>query len=209
MKRALELNPQFAFGYCWYSGFLTWGGRHQEAGTAIQKAQALDPLNPLYASFAGMHYYGMRRYDQSLQELNKALEIEPNFLLAVWFSGMAFMNKEMPEQSIKFFKRAVDISQGGTFFIAYLAMAYAKFGFTDEAEELLAQMRDRSSTEYVAPLNFARAYLGLNQMDQFFEELEKAYNEKNVLLYLPYSPEFDSIRSDLRYVSILNKLQKQ
>jgi len=206
MKRALELNPQFAFGYCWYSGFLTWGGRHEEANRAIQKAQELDPLNPLYSSFAGMHYYGMRRYDQSLQELNKALEIEPHFLLALWFSGMAFMNKEMPEQSLKFFKRAVDVSQGGTFFIAYLAMAYGKFGFHSEAEELLSQMKQRSATEYVAPLNFARAYLGLNQMDRFFEELEKAHQQKNVLLYLPFSPEFDSVRADPRFVSIVSKL---
>jgi serine/threonine protein kinase/tetratricopeptide (TPR) repeat protein len=206
MKRALELNPQFAFGYCWYGGFLTWGGRHEEAAEMVKKARELDPLNPLYSSFAGMHYYGMRRYDQALQELNKALEIEPQFLLATWFSGMAFMNKEMPEQSIKFFKRAVEISQDSVFFIAYLGMAYAKFGFTHEAEELLAQMKDRSRIEYVAPLNFARVYMGLNQMDRFFEELEKAYQEKNVLLYLPYSPEFDSIRSDPRYVSILDKL---
>jgi serine/threonine protein kinase len=206
MKRALELNPQFAFGYCWYSGFLTWGGRHDEAAKAIQKAQELDPLNPLYSSFAGMHYYGDRRYDQALQELNKALEIEPQFLLAVWFSGMAFMNKEMPEHSINFFKRAVDISKGSTFFIAYLGMAYGKFGFHHLAEELLAQLKERSVTEYVAPLNFARIYLGLNQMDRFFDELEKAYHEKNVLLYLPYSPEFDSIRSDPRYTAIMKKL---
>jgi hypothetical protein len=69
-------------------------------------------------------------------------------------------------------------------------------------------MKQRAVTEYVAPLNFARAYLGLNQMDLFFEELEKAYDQKNVLLYLPYSPEFDSVRNDPRYVSILSKLSR-
>jgi hypothetical protein len=58
-------------------------------------------------------------------------------------------------------------------------------------------------------LNFARAYLGLNQPDRFFEELEKAYQQKNVLLYLPYSPEFDSVRNDPRYVSIVDKISRK
>ena len=208
MRRALELNPQFALGYCWYGGFLTFAGRHEEGAAAIRKALELDPLSPLFSSFSGFNYIAMRRYDQALQELNKALEIDPQFLLAHWYSGIAFMKKGMYDQAIESFKRSVEISQGSTYFISYLAMASGKSGNIQRANDLIEEMRKRAETEYVAPLNFARAYLGLNQIDQVFVELEKAYHDRNVLVYLPDSPEFDSIRSDPRFNSLLSKLAR-
>ncbi len=208
MKRGLELNPQFALGYCWYSGFLTLAGRHQEGTDAVRKALDIDPLSPLFSSFAGFNYYGMRRYDQALQELNKALEIDPQFLLALWYSGLSLMQKGMYDQSIEFFKRTVKVSQKSTFFISYLAMAYGLSGNFQRTIELIEEMNKRAETEYVAPLHFARAYLGVNQIDRVFEELEKAYQERNVLIWLPDTPEYDSIRSDPRFDSILSKLTR-
>ena len=208
IRRAVELNPQFGLGFCWYSGFLTAAGRYEEGAAAIEKALALDPLSPLFSSFAGFNYLAMRRYDQALQELNKALEIDPQFLLGHWYSGIACMKKGRYDQAIEFFKRSVEISQDSTFFMAYLIMAYGLSSNLGRANELLEEMNKRAKTEYVAPLHFARAYLGLNEMDRVFEELEKAYQQRNVLLNLPNSPEFDSIRSDPRFDSLISKLQR-
>jgi eukaryotic-like serine/threonine-protein kinase len=208
VRRSLELNPQFGMGYCWYSGFLTAAGRHQEGGDAIRKALELDPLSPLYSSFAGFHYYGMRRYDQALHELNKSLEIDPQFLLAHWYSGLCFMKKGLQDRAIDSFKRCAEISQDSTFFTSYLAVAIALSGDRERAYEIIREMEERTKTEYVAPLHFARVYLGLNDIDRVFVELEKAYEQRNVLMYLIDAPEFDSIRSDPRYQALLAKLER-
>ncbi len=206
IKRALELNPRFALGSCWYCGFLTLAGRYDEGAVAIQKALELDPLSPLFSSFAGFNLIGMQHYDQALKELYKALEIDPQFLLAHWYSGMAYMNKGVYDQAIESFTRSVEISQGSTFFGSYLAMAHGLSGNTERANELIAKMKKSSETEYVAPFHLARAYLGTKQYDQVFLELEKAYEDRNVLAYLPQAPEFNPIRSDPRFVSILSKI---
>ena len=57
-------------------------------------------------------------------------------------------------------------------------------------------------------LPLSRVYLGLNRLDLFFAELDRAYSERNVLIYLPQAPEFDSVRQDPRFQSILKKLDR-
>jgi len=208
MRRALEINPQFGLAHCWYGGFLTLAGRNEEGAAAIRKALQIDPLSPFFSSFAALNSYVGRRYDQALQELNKALEIDPQFLLALWYAGLSYLKKPAYEQAIDFMTRSVSVSQGSTFFMSYLAMTYGMAGDAAKAIELLDQMVERSRTEYVAPLHLARCYLGLNQVDRFFVELDRAYRERNVLIYLPCMPEFDSVRSDPRFANLMNRLKR-
>jgi serine/threonine-protein kinase len=208
IKRSIELDPKLAVAHCWYSGFLTLAGRYDESAIEAQKALELDPLSPLFASFAGFNLIWRRQYDQALNELYKALEIDPQFLLAVWYSGMAYMNKGAYEKAIEYLQRSVEISEESSFFQSYLAMAYGFAGDNKRANELLEKMKKTAETKYVAPFHFARGYLGLKQIDQVFIELEKAYQERNVLIYLPNAPEFDSIRSDPRFNAILSKVTR-
>ncbi len=46
LKRALQLNPNYATGHFWYAIYLaeTWG-RHDEAIARIERAQELEPLS--------------------------------------------------------------------------------------------------------------------------------------------------------------------
>ena len=207
MRRALEINPQFGLGYCWYSGFLTLAGRCEDGAAAIKKAQQIDPLSPFFSSFAALNSYVRGRYDQALQELNQALEIDPQFILALWYTGLCYLKKAAYEQAIDFISRSVKVSQGSSFFLSYLAMTYGMAGERAKAQELLDQMMQQSKTEYVAPLHLARCYLGLNQVDRFFAELDRAYQERNVLIYLPHMPEFDSARSDPRFADLMSRLK--
>ncbi len=208
MRRAFEINPQFGLAHCWYSGFLTLAGRNEEGAAAIKKALQIDLLSPFFSSFSALNSYVGRRYDQALQELNKALEIDPQFLLALWYAGLSYLKKSAYEQAIDFMTRCVSVSQGSTFFMSYLAMTYGMAGDAAKAIELLDQMVERSRTEYVAPLHLARCYLGLNQVDRFFVELDRAYRERNVLIYLPCMPEFDSVRSDPRFADLMTRLKR-
>jgi serine/threonine-protein kinase len=208
IKRALELDPKLALAHCWYSGFLTLAGRYDEGTIEIQKAIELDPLSPLFASFAGFNLIFKRQYDQALNELYKALEIDPQFLLGVWYSGMAYLNKGAYEKAIEYMEKSVEISEGSSFFESYLAMAYGFAGDTKRATELLQKMKKTAVTEYVAPFHFVRVYVGLKQIDQVFIELEKAYQERNVLVYVPNAPELDSIRSDPRFNSFLSRVTR-
>lgn len=206
LRKAVELNPLYALGHCWYSGFLSIFGRFEDATTQIKLAQELDPLSPLFSSFAGFNHINQRQYDQAIQQCQKSLEIDPNYALALWYGGLAYMKKSMYEQAIERFNRVVDVSHRASFFVSYLALGYGEAGNEGEAERLLAELKDRAQREYIAPEHLGRIYLGLKQIDRAFKEYDRAVDERNVMLYLRCSPEFDAIRPDPRFAALLKRL---
>lgn len=206
LRKAVELNPRYGLGHCWYAGFLSIFGRFEDATAQIKLAQELDPISPLFSAFAGFNHFNQRQYDQAIQQCQKALEIDSNFALALWYSGVAYMKKGMHEQSIELLQHVVNVSHRATYFVSYLALAYGEAGNTNEAQKLLVELQNRSKKEYVAPEHFARIFLALKQYDRAFEELNRAVDEINVMLYLRSSPEFDSIRPDPRFAALVKRL---
>lgn len=206
LRKAVELNPRYALGHCWYSGFLSIFGQFEEATAQIRLAQELDPLSPLFSSFAGFNHINQRQYDQAIQQCQKSLEIDANYALALWYGGLAYMKKSMYEQAIERFNRVVDVSHRASFFVSYLALAYGEAGNEREAETLLTELKDRAQTKYIAPEHLGRIYLGLKQIDRAFKEYDRAVDERNVMLYFRSSPEFDAIRPDPRFAALLKRL---
>lgn len=203
MKRSIELNPSFALGHCWYSGFLSLMGRYPEARRHAEIALQFDPLSPLYSYFSGFNSYNERRYDEALKEFQNAFEIEEDFLLAKWCASLAYLKKRMYDQGIRAIERVCEITNRSPFYLSYLGLAYSESGAMTSAEQVLQELQQRSGSEYVSPLSFARILMGLNRMDESFAELAKAVEQKNVILYVFYSPEFDAWRSDPRFEKIL------
>jgi eukaryotic-like serine/threonine-protein kinase len=206
IRRALELNPSFALGHCWYSGFLSLMGRFQQAREHADQARHFDPLSPLFSYFAGFNLYNERRYDEALKQFHNAFEIEPDFLLAKWCAALAYMKKRMHDPSIQLMEEVCAITNRSPFYVSYLGLAYAESGARSEAENLLYDLRERSVQEYVAPISIARVLMGLNRLDESFEEMKKALAQKNTLIYVFHSPEFDQLRSDPRFQQILGPL---
>ena len=61
--------------------------------------------------------------------------------------------------------------------------------------------------EYVSPLEFASRYALLNDKDQAFTWLEKAYADRSPQLFnLNVDPDYDEIRSDPRFKELVSRL---
>jgi hypothetical protein len=90
---------------------------------------------------------------------------------------------------------------------AWLAHAYAALGKTVEARQLLTKLAEKSTQEYVSPYIIAIVYMGLNEIDEAFEWLFKAYDERNGWLpYLKVNPVFDTLRPDPRFDNLLRHI---
>jgi hypothetical protein len=91
--------------------------------------------------------------------------------------------------------------------VALLGHAYALAGRTVEARQELARLHELSKQKYVPSLYRAFIYAGLNDKDQAFLWLEKAYEDRsNYLIYLGVEPSIDNLRSDPRYHDLLRRV---
>ena len=91
--------------------------------------------------------------------------------------------------------------------VAALGYTYAVSGNKGEAQKLLDELNELSAQGYIPPFDIALIHLGLGEKDQAFEWLEKAYEERSRWLTgLKVDPIFDSLRSDPRFIDLLNRV---
>ena len=208
LKRALEIDPNYAIGHLWYALFLDYMGRFEEATAEIIKALRLEPLSLLINVNLGCILYFKRLYDEAIEQCLKTLEMDPNYLLSHWFLGAGYMGKGMWKEAISAEEKAVALSEGSPFFIGFLGYAYAMSGQKDKARRALNRLEKLSKKRYVSNYPKAMIYLGLGEKDQMFEYLNKAYEDRDPTLAVSIKavPYFDSVRSDPKFKALLKKM---
>jgi TolB-like protein/Tfp pilus assembly protein PilF len=206
-KRAIELNPGYAFSHHWYALYLAAMGRHREALAEEIRAQEIDPLSLIINKNVGTILYYAGRLDQSIEQYQKALELDPNFVRTHFYLGLAYLQKGMYEEAIAEYQKALSISGGVTVLMALLGHAYALSGRAGEAIKIISELKEQSDARYVPAFNIAMIYVGLGEKDQAFGWLDKAYDERSSwLVSLKVEPMFDSIRSDPRFGNLVRQV---
>lgn len=202
-KRAVELSPNYARGYNWYSQYLSFMGRHDEALSEAKRAQEIDPLSLFLNSNIGMVCFLARQYDQAISAAQKTLELEPDFPLAHMIMGLAYVQKRMYEQGISELQKATAHPDSR----ALLAYAFSTAGKRSEARKLLDELEQESKNKYVASAPVAIAYIGIGERERAIELLEKAYDERLwEMAMLKTNPVFDPLRSDPRFESLVQRV---
>jgi DNA-binding winged helix-turn-helix (wHTH) protein/TolB-like protein/Tfp pilus assembly protein PilF len=200
-KQAIDLNPNYAMAHNWYSQYLGFMGRPEEALRESKRAQEIDPLSPWTNS--GFISFLARRYDEGIAESKKALELDPQFPAAHMVIGLSYVQKKNYEQAIAELQRAQDNPDSR----ALLGYAYGVAGKRNEARHVLEELQEVAKEKYVSPFPVAATYVGLGETDKAFEMLDKAYVERSWAMgMLKVNPIFDPIRSDRRYIELLRRM---
>ena len=92
--------------------------------------------------------------------------------------------------------------------MGYLGEVYAAAGKTDEARKVLEELKELSKHRYVSPFTFACIYSALNEKDQAFECLERAYQDRSYRMATLSVENWgvNHLRSDPRYKDLLRRL---
>jgi TolB-like protein/DNA-binding winged helix-turn-helix (wHTH) protein/Tfp pilus assembly protein PilF len=202
--RAIELNPSYATAHQGYAWMLTAEGRNREAINQIRTAEALDPLSISISTDAAEMLICAHRYDEAIRQGRKTVEMDPNRAQAHRALGHAYAQKRAYAEAISEYQRALAPDPEDRGLLAELARIWALEGNRSEAEKTLSRLNNRANNEYVSPVWFALIYVGLNQTDQVFASLEKAYEQRFYPCVLR-DPAFDSIRSDARFQDLLRR----
>jgi tetratricopeptide (TPR) repeat protein len=156
----------------------------------------------------GERLFEAGRLDEALELMIKAIDSDPEFAYAHWMLGFVYERKKMYDEAITHFQKAVEYSGGMTTCMASLGHAYAIAGKKDEAYKVVNELMELSKEQYISSYDIAVIYAGLGEIGKAMTWLEKAFEHRDGYLggFINIDPRWDVLRSDDRFLNILNKI---
>lgn len=205
-KRALDLKPNDAAAHVGFAHWLLCQGRTQEALTWTERGRELDPIE-VSGTTIGETLFFAHRYDDSIHELRSVLAVHADSASALWYLGYSLIANGQPQDAIPVLEKAASITNRSPGVIGVLIRAYAHAGRREDAVRLLDELKKRRQKGYVPAGAFVNAYLGMEDREQSFAWLERAYQEQsNILQFLKVHPHFDPLRDDPRFKDLLHRV---
>jgi serine/threonine-protein kinase len=206
-KKALELNPNYAFAHLNFTMNLLHDGRIEMALRESLLAVELDPLSGNQQTSYAYLLYLARKYNNALEQCKKMLEFDPEYSYAQATIGLCYVQKLQFPEAIAALQKAVVLSGNQTEVLSYVAYAHAVSGNPGKAHEMLGELDKLSKRIYVSKYYLACIQAALGDKDKAFKSLESAYRERDAdLVFLKFDPKFDVLHSDPRFAMILKKI---
>ncbi len=206
-KHALQLDPRSTSCHLWYSQYLTWRGRREEARQQISEAEKLDPLGARIKAARFVYYYLGHEFNQAIKEAQKILELEPNSVAGHRALGRCYIQERRYDEGIAELERATKLSHGDLLPRLELAHAYAMAGRKPEASKILTEAQRRQAEKHEMFSLQAEVYIALGQDAEAFQCLEQAYSGREPrLTVLRCEPGFDPLRPDPRFQDLLRRV---
>jgi TolB-like protein/Tfp pilus assembly protein PilF len=200
------VSPLVRVRYALY--FLTPQQRFKEAVEQYRRALETDPLSMMVHFGLAFAFYCQGQYDVAIEHAARSVEIYPDYWLVHFALGMAQSHRGLLQESIASLNTTVQLSPGFTLSAGFLAAAYTRAGRQDQADELMRNVAERNSRQFVSPSCFAVYHAALGQADKMFEFLESAWAERDPYLTRMHAePYFQPFRSDERYRSLLERMK--
>jgi TolB-like protein/DNA-binding winged helix-turn-helix (wHTH) protein len=220
-KRAIELNPSYTPAHVWYAHFLAAMGRSDESLAEVKRSLELDPFSIFTLDFSDWTYYLDRHYDLALEQTRRTLELAGQEMQWSHYDvgqiyDAAGRHREAIEEYIKA-QEAFGLTHGR---LAELQTAYQQSGeqgywrksleFCQDASKVRRKFATASGygfCDYVKDLYIALFHVRLGEFDAAFQSLESAYTKHETeLIFLKVDPQWDSVRSDPRFQSLLRRI---
>jgi adenylate cyclase len=205
-QRALELNPSSGDALSKYTRYLIAVCRHKESIDMARRARVLDPLSPIVSFLEGTAYYWDGDYDRALEVANAALEIQ-DFWLYHLLAGESQGRKGRFAEADAELRKAQALDKKNLFILGATGKNLARWGKTEEARRVLADLVQRSAHEYVAPTLLAKIHFALGEADSGFALLQRAFAERDQSLsFLKTDVDYENVRADPRYREMLHRI---
>ena len=206
-RRAVEIHPAYSTAHHWLSHLAMAMERPELSLAESRRCLELDPLDLILNVHLIWHYWLARQPDEAIEQGVKTRELYPNSFWPEFFTGLAYEEKHMPELAVAHLEKAATLSGGTGYVLAALGHAHAEAGQSGKALELLRTLDGLSGERYVPAYDRAIIHLGLNQLDQAMDWLQRAYKERSSWMsYLNVEPRLAPLRSDARFAELARGL---
>ena len=205
-KIGIDLNPNYATGHHWYSQWLLYHGRFDEALNEISLAIELDPVSQGIVKDKGIHHYYHREYDEAIATGLQVLELNSGFAPAHRLLSLAYAGKGLFNKAIGANQKWGELTRNRTKTEVSLVQIYAASGLKSQAARMIKNIEsgDLGANDI---RGMALVYAALNENDMAFSWLEKSYEKhEESLCNMRIDPKLDSLRSDPRYDLLVKKI---
>jgi eukaryotic-like serine/threonine-protein kinase len=203
--RAMQIEPGNVQAHCWSGMLLSIRGKEEEAIEALERAREIDPLSPYPYAMTGFCLLNLRRASDAGRFAGQALAFDEDNILALWVSGAASVSRGQFDQAVSSLEQAVARGRGNPFTHGTLGWALAAARRTAEARGVLEALRARA-VPGATVLSEAWLLVALDDADAAFEMLQRACDERQLLVPFIGLPGFDPLRSDPRFPAFVEKL---
>ena len=202
-RRAIELDPKSTPSNYFSAAFWAARGERDEALVYLQRTSTIDPGSLWVNNSACELYRYFGLYDEAMAAGERALELDPAFVYGEPLLGALYREMGQFDKAIELYAKAQRLNGRPGFGIA---ITYARMDRPDEARDMLAKaIASRGS--YTPGDAIAHVHVALGAHDDAIRELERACNERSSSLHFAgIAPEFEPLRSDKRFLSILRKI---
>jgi TolB-like protein/DNA-binding winged helix-turn-helix (wHTH) protein len=219
-KRAIELNPSYSPAYAWYAHYLVAMGRFDESAAAAKRSLDLDPFSQPTMDYGEWAFYLSRHYDLAMEQSRKSFELAPEFPWSHYVLGLTYEWTGQRREAIQEYNKMQELFGLSQNRLTELRMAYQQSGEKGYWRKTLEFCREASKgkrkfgstsgfgwCDYFRYQDVAAVQVRLGQFDAAFQSLEKAYTKHEAeLIYLNVQPEWDGVRSDPRFQSLLRRI---
>ena len=206
LRRAIVLNPSYAYAHDQLNQLLGIVGRFDEAIAEGQRAIALDPLSPSILEDLATTVLYTGKAAMAHELARKAAELDPTFFFPPATEGILALQSGDYRGAIAQFERSRTLG-APPFITAYLAYAYGMSGDRTRAMATLEELRTLSPRGEAVPFNLALVYLGLGDRARALDYLEQAYAASSeFLVWLKIDKIYDPLRSEPRFIALMTKL---
>jgi serine/threonine-protein kinase len=207
LRRALQLQPEYAYAETWYALFLGAMGRHEEALQRILHAHALEPLSLSIRLCIGRCHFFARRYQEALTCIEGILRDEPGHLLTTVWAARTL-------SALGRFADALELTRGvpqeaqTPYLRSCTAYALAGLGRAEEARTLCANLRRELEAEpFFTLFVLAATYARLGDLDTAVDALLECHRVRDgQLAFILTQPSCDMLRGHPRFERLLADL---
>jgi serine/threonine-protein kinase len=206
-KRTFELDPDYQNAHAYFGWYLAGIGQFERAIAECQRAVEIDPLSLEANWILGEALYFAGRHDDAIEQNSKILELNPYYWPAAVNLARAYLQKGQYSEGIALLKKTVDSDVGNPWPAVVLGYALALAGEDIDAEKILEELIQQSKDRYISPMFYTWIHIGLGNIDQAFEWLDKSIQEHSFYTpFLKVFPEYDPLRNDPRFEVLLKKV---
>lgn len=208
LRVAIALEPRDATAHRWSSKLLSFSGRHDEAIAEAKRAMEADPLSIASHRDLVEALFLARRGDEAIREAHELLrrfpqetEVQLGLAWLHWIAGHEQQAFEAFYAGLTGSGVARDVLDGS-------ARVFREGGMPEVFRNWSQVLEGQAALGHKA-LDLVVLYALLGENDRAFEWIDRLVDLSHpAILWIPVSPVFDRLRSDVRYPGVLARLRR-